>query len=96
MNITFLFDRCFCRLKWLMRRQNQSIGIIDQCITCDSGLFLISFRKSAIYNQNFSTAFHRIFSIFTLYRHMTVDYMRIFVLKSEFFQYFFHYFFIFQ
>ena len=68
--------------------------MIYQRISGNTGLRLISFRKTTVDDQQFSTGFHRLLAFNGLYRHMTVDYMRIFVLKSEFFQYFSHYFFI--
>ena len=43
MDISFFFNSCLRRFKRIMRRKDQSIGIIDQRVSCNSGFFLVRF-----------------------------------------------------
>ena len=67
-----------------MSRQDQSIGVIDQCITGNSRNFLIWSGKTAVNDKNFSIAFYRALSFALVNRHMAVDDMAFFRIQSEF------------
>ena len=72
-NVTLILDRRLGRLKRLMRRKNQSVRIVNQCISGDSGLLLVSARETTINNENLSSTLDRALSILRLDRNMTVD-----------------------
>ena len=69
-----------------MGRQNQSVGIINQGISRDSSLFLVSPGKAAVNDQHLSAAFYRILPVLGLDRHMAVDNMSLLGRQAELLQ----------
>ena len=63
-----------------MSHQGHAIGIIDQRISGNTCLFLVSFTETAVDDQQLTAAAYRGFAFCQAYRHMPIDNMRIFLI----------------
>ena len=83
MDVNLFLDRRLSGFKGFKRHQTHPVGVIDKSVSCDPGLLLIRFRKTAVDNQYFSAAFDRILPVFSLHRDMAVYNVGMLRVKSE-------------
>ena len=69
-----------------MGHQRHAIGIVDQRISGNTGLFLVGFTEAAVNDQQLAAAAHRRFPFDEAHRHMTVDDMGAFTVQAKFLQ----------
>ena len=59
-----------------MLHQLHPVRMVDKRIARNSRLRLIGFGESSVNNEQFAICLHRLFTLNCLYRHMTIDDMR--------------------
>ena len=64
--------------------QDQSIGIVDQCISGNTGLWLIGFRQTTVNDEQFAVTFDRRFSRLCLDRDVSVNNVGICARQTKF------------
>ncbi len=72
-DINLTLNCCFGGFERLQGRKDQTVGVIGQRVSGNTGLFLVGLGKAAVDDQNFAAAFDRTLAIFGTDRNMTVD-----------------------
>ena len=67
-----------------MSRQDQPVGVINQCIAGNPRNLLIWSGKTAVDHKNFAIAFYRTLSLTLVNRHMPVDDVTFFRIQFKF------------
>ena len=68
-----------------MCTEDQSVGIVYQCVSCNSGHLVVCFAKTTVDDNNFAAAFDRALAFSLMYRHMSVDDVPLRRIQSELF-----------
>ena len=79
-----------------MCTEDQSVGIVYQCVSCNSGNLVVCFAETTVDDNDFAAAFDRALAFSLMYRHMSVDDVPLRRIQSKLSEKTVYHFFVFQ